>query len=95
MKNLNTKTDGYFEVHQNGKHITDVYGKKIINGKPEICDCCGKTILNYFKTEYYDENDDGHFGTYGIDCFKGYVNFSVFTKFCKIILTDMKGVLEE
>ena len=70
MKNLNTKTDGYFEMKINGEWISCVYGKLTKNGEPKKCDCCGRTVTSYFKTEYYDVDDNGHFGTYGTECFK-------------------------
>ena len=75
MKNLNTKTDGYFEMMENGELITNVYGKLIKNGEPQVCKCCGRTVTNYFETEYYDEHDNGHFGTYGTECFKKIATF--------------------
>ena len=68
--NLNTKSDGYFELRENGELITDVYGKLTRNGEPKKCQCCGRTVTSYFETEYYDEHDNGHFGIYGTECFK-------------------------
>lgn len=70
MTNLNTKTDGYFSIEENGELISCVYGKLTRNGEPKICKCCGKMVKNYFDTEWYDEHDDGHFDTYGTECFK-------------------------
>lgn len=75
MKNLYTKTDGIFEMWENGELITDVYGKLTKHGEPKTCKCCGKQVTNYFETEYYDEHDDGHFATYGVECFKKIATF--------------------
>lgn len=75
MKNLNKRTDGYFEIMENGEFISSVYGKLTKNGEPKICKCCGRKVTSYFDIEYYDENDDGHFATYGVECFKQIATF--------------------
>lgn len=71
----NTKTDGYFEMMDNGKLITCVYGK-LKNGEPKVCMCCGREVTNYFDTVYVDENDNEIFGTYGTECFKKIANWN-------------------
>ncbi len=75
MKNLNVKTDGYFEIMDNGKLVSGVYGFRVRNGKPAVCKYCGRTVTNYFDTVYYDEHDDEHAAIYGVDCFKKIATF--------------------
>lgn len=70
MKNLNTKTDGYFEMMENGELITNVYGKLIRDGESQVCKCCGRKVTSYFVTVYIDENGNEIYGTYGTECFK-------------------------
>lgn len=68
-KNLNTKTDGYFEMWDNGKYIGSVYGKLIKDGAT-ICKKCGKIVTRYMEIYYIDENDNEISANYGTECFK-------------------------
>lgn len=70
----NTKTDGYFEIMENGEFISCVYGK-LKSGEPKTCKCCGREVTNYFDTVYIDENDNEICGTYGTECFKKIANW--------------------
>ena len=65
----NTKTDGYFEIVENGEFISCVYGK-LKSGEPKTCKRCGREVINYFDTVYSDENGNEICGTYGTECFK-------------------------
>ncbi len=50
-------------------------------------------ILIFFYKNYYGETSLYTLADIFVPCLIGYVNFSVFTKFCKIILTDKESAL--
>ena len=74
MKNLNTKTDGYYELRYNGE-IISAYVKLISTGEKSYCVCCGKLCNNFFKTYHIDENDNEICMNFGISCFKKIAKF--------------------
>lgn len=69
MKNFNTKTDGYFEIRNNGE-IINAYAKLVKNGETKTCKCCGRICESYFRAYHIDENDNEICETYGTECFK-------------------------
>lgn len=65
---MNTKTDGYFTLNENGNIISMVYGK--MKSGNTTCNCCGRKVTRYMKTYYIDENDKEISSNYGMECFK-------------------------
>ena len=70
---MNTRTDGYFTLNENGNIVDPVYGK--LKSGEATCKCCGRKVTNFFETYYIDENDKEICGTYGTECFKKIANW--------------------
>lgn len=74
MKNLNTKTNGYYEIRDDGG-IISAFAQLVNNGKAERCKCCGKSCNNYFLAYYIDDDNDEVCNIYGTECFKKIAKF--------------------